>query len=169
MPNRATVNPHIILAVLRMPEVFPLFPLKFNNRGSAPLDIETTRIRDDQPVDAAANLVGVRSDNAGTLNTGADGKAVFIGLRVYQTFCLLLMAVGVAQAQNIVSPEELKNMLAEKKKVEVVDVRPADQFFARHMDGAINVPLADVKAHKFPKKKALVLYCGGTDCSYKAA
>lgn len=78
---------------------------------------------------------------------------------------LLIASAGVAHAQKSIAPEELNKMLGAKSKIIVVDVRPSGQFFEGHIDGAINVPFATVNAYDFPKKKTLVLYCGGTDCS----
>jgi phage shock protein E len=42
----------------------------------------------------------------------------------------------------------------------LVDVRTADEYAAKHIDGAVNVPVDDVATHDFGgKDKPLVLYC----------
>jgi phage shock protein E len=42
----------------------------------------------------------------------------------------------------------------------LVDVRTPEEFASKHIDGAVNVPLADVSSHDFGgKDKPLVLYC----------
>jgi phage shock protein E len=42
----------------------------------------------------------------------------------------------------------------------LVDVRSADEFAEKHIDGAINVPLEAVASHDFGgKDKSLVFYC----------
>lgn len=89
-----------------------------------------------------------------------------INLRLISLLCSALLAsAGMALAQKGIAPEELSNMLAAKSKIIVVDVRPASQFIAGHIDGAVNVPFSSVTAYDLSKKKTLVLYCGGVDCS----
>jgi rhodanese-related sulfurtransferase len=42
----------------------------------------------------------------------------------------------------------------------LVDVRTPEEYAAKHLDGAINVPVDDVATHDFGSKdKSLVLYC----------
>jgi phage shock protein E len=42
----------------------------------------------------------------------------------------------------------------------LVDVRSPDEFAAQHIEGAVNVPAAEVASHDFGgKDKAVVLYC----------
>ena len=42
----------------------------------------------------------------------------------------------------------------------LVDVRNPDEFAAQHIDGAVNVPAAEIASHDFGgKDKAVVLYC----------
>jgi len=65
-----------------------------------------------------------------------------------------------------VSAEKMNEMLTKKSgNLTVVDVRGEPDFKKSHIDGAISVPLAATNTYDFPKKKILVLYCGGTDCS----
>jgi rhodanese-related sulfurtransferase len=87
-------------------------------------------------------------------------------LKYFSVFMLALSVfAGVAHAQVSITPEELEKLLAAKSKIAVADVRPSSQFVVRHIDGAINVPFAEVNAYTGSKKKTLVLYCGGTDCA----
>ena len=52
----------------------------------------------------------------------------------------------------------------------LVDVRSPEEFASKHLDGAINVPSADVASHDFGgKDKAVVLYCQAGHRSEKAA
>lgn len=65
-----------------------------------------------------------------------------------------------------VSAEKLNELLARKSGgVTVVDVRGDYEFKKGHIGAAVNVPLASVNTYGFAKKKTLVLYCGGVDCS----
>lgn len=50
--------------------------------------------------------------------------------------------------------------------VVVVDVRPAEEFAAGHLPGAISIPLADLRDRlaSLPKRKEIVAYCRGPYC-----
>lgn len=50
--------------------------------------------------------------------------------------------------------------------VTVLDVRPAEEFNAGHVPGAINVTLADLEKHldKLDKQQEVVAYCRGPHC-----
>lgn len=55
---------------------------------------------------------------------------------------------------------------AQKGLVTVLDVRPAEEFAAGHLPGAINVPLEKLEGYlsKLPKRKEVVAYCRGPYC-----
>jgi len=59
-------------------------------------------------------------------------------------------------------------LLARAKKglVTVIDVRPAEEYAAGHVSGAINVPLEALEdcLAKLPKKREVVAYCRGPYC-----
>lgn len=50
--------------------------------------------------------------------------------------------------------------------VTLLDVRPADEFADGHVPGALNIPLADLKArlHEIPPGAEVVAYCRGPWC-----
>lgn len=54
----------------------------------------------------------------------------------------------------------------QKGLVTVLDVRPAEEFAAGHLPGAINVPLEKLEGYlsKLPKRKEVVAYCRGPYC-----
>jgi phage shock protein E len=57
-----------------------------------------------------------------------------------------------------------------KGGAQLVDVRSADEYADKHIDGAINVPADAIASHDFGgKDKALVLYCTMGHRSEKAA
>jgi len=75
---------------------------------------------------------------------------------------------------QIVHPEvprvpanELKDLLAKKADIVLVDVNPRDSFDSYHIPSAINIPYASYKGtakrdallSKLPKNKLIVLYC----------
>ena len=55
---------------------------------------------------------------------------------------------------------------AKKGLVTVLDVRPAEEYAAGHLPGAINVPLDKLESYlaKLPKRKEVVAYCRGPYC-----
>ncbi len=50
--------------------------------------------------------------------------------------------------------------------ITVLDVRPAHEYAAGHLPGAINVPVEDLAKHlrKFPKGREVIAYCRGPYC-----
>jgi rhodanese-related sulfurtransferase len=50
--------------------------------------------------------------------------------------------------------------------VTVLDVRPAEEYAAGHLPGAINVPVERLEKYlsKLPKRKEVVAYCRGPYC-----
>lgn len=55
---------------------------------------------------------------------------------------------------------------AKKGLVTVLDVRPAEEFAAGHLPGAINVPLDQLEGRlaKLPRRREVVAYCRGPYC-----
>jgi rhodanese-related sulfurtransferase/predicted transcriptional regulator len=55
---------------------------------------------------------------------------------------------------------------AKKGLVTVLDVRPAEEYAAGHLPGAINIPVDQLKGRlaKFPRGKEVVAYCRGPYC-----
>jgi len=55
---------------------------------------------------------------------------------------------------------------AKKGLVTVLDVRPAEEYAAGHVPGAINVPLDKLERYfaKLPKRREVVAYCRGPYC-----
>jgi rhodanese-related sulfurtransferase len=52
--------------------------------------------------------------------------------------------------------------------VVVLDVRPAPEYRAGHIPGALSMPLSDVKSrlHEVPQGSQIVAYCRGPYCLY---
>jgi rhodanese-related sulfurtransferase/predicted transcriptional regulator len=65
-------------------------------------------------------------------------------------------------------PVPAAELLARAKKglVTVLDVRPAEEFAAGHLPGAINVPLDQLEGRlaKLPRRKEVIAYCRGPYC-----
>jgi rhodanese-related sulfurtransferase len=65
-------------------------------------------------------------------------------------------------------PVPAREVLARLKNglITVLDVRPAEEYAAGHLPGAINVPVDRLEKYlsKLPKRKEVVAYCRGPYC-----
>lgn len=72
------------------------------------------------------------------------------------------------QRQHDYEPAGREQLLRDLKRGEVVvlDVRPAAEFEAAHLPGALSVPLAELEARlaELPRDRNIVAYCRGTYC-----
>jgi rhodanese-related sulfurtransferase/predicted transcriptional regulator len=61
--------------------------------------------------------------------------------------------------------EELRKRLR-RRDVVLVDVRPADEFEAGHIDGALSIPLAELeqRLEELPADREVIAYCRGPFC-----
>jgi rhodanese-related sulfurtransferase len=68
-------------------------------------------------------------------------------------------------AMEPVRGEELLRRVR-RGEVTVLDVRPAEEFRAGHIPGALSVPVADIKRRLkgLPRKRTIVAYCRGPYC-----
>jgi rhodanese-related sulfurtransferase/predicted transcriptional regulator len=66
-----------------------------------------------------------------------------------------------------ISRDELRGRLR-RGDVVLVDVRPAEEFDAGHIDGAVSIPLDDLdqRLAELPADTEIVAYCRGTLCAY---
>ena len=147
----------------------------------------------ERSVEALADIVGLSVANAsqhlqlmrraGLVSAQRRGK--FVLYRVSDSSVLdLLATIGrvaerrVTEVENVVrtyynerdsmepvSRAVLKERL-EAGLVTVLDVRPADEFAAGHVPGAVNIPLADIEAHVagLDPNREIVAYCRGAYC-----
>ena len=71
-------------------------------------------------------------------------------------------------ARDDLEPIPAAELLKRAKQglVTVLDVRPATEFAAGHLPGAINVPVEDLgkQVKKFPKGREVIAYCRGPYC-----
>ncbi len=70
--------------------------------------------------------------------------------------------------RDALEPIAAKELLGRARKglVTVLDVRPAEEYEAGHLPGAINIPLAKLEGrlNRLPKNKEIVAYCRGPYC-----
>jgi rhodanese-related sulfurtransferase len=66
-----------------------------------------------------------------------------------------------------IAREELREKLA-REEVVLVDVRPAEEFDAGHIEGATSIPLdeLDRRVAELPADREVVAYCRGPFCAY---
>lgn len=71
-------------------------------------------------------------------------------------------------AQDELEPVPAKEVLEQARKglVTVIDVRPAEEYAAGHVPGAINIPLPELQKRlgDLPKRREIVAYCRGPYC-----
>ncbi|HVC61127.1 MAG TPA: metalloregulator ArsR/SmtB family transcription factor [Acetobacteraceae bacterium] len=149
----------------------------------------------ERSVEALAQLSGLGVTNAsqhlqllrraGLVVARRSGKQVLYRL-ADRDVVELLMALcrtaerGVAEIDRIVrsyfrerdaldpvSHAELANLL-EAGLVTLIDVRPAEEFAAGHIPGAVNIPLAELSGRlaELPADRGVVAYCRGPYCVY---
>ena len=72
------------------------------------------------------------------------------------------------EAPDSLEPVEKKTLVSRIRKGEVIllDVRPAEEYRAAHIAGAVSVPLKELTARlsKLPRGKEIVAYCRGPYC-----
>jgi len=72
------------------------------------------------------------------------------------------------ESKDSLEPVPAKELLQRAKTgvVTVLDVRPAEEYAAGHIRGAINVPLTELtkRLHEIPSNREIVAYCRGPYC-----
>lgn len=163
------------------------------------LELLEAMAQGERSVDTLAQRVSLSTANAsqhlqqlrraGLIEARRDGKFVYYRLSDASVLGLMasLTRIGerqVAEVDKIVrgyfhhrdamEPVTRKELLARMKigDVQVLDVRPEDEFALGHVRGAINIPLDQVKKRLsiLDPKKEIVAYCRGPYCvlSYEA-
>jgi rhodanese-related sulfurtransferase/biotin operon repressor len=147
----------------------------------------------ERSVDALAAMTGLSVANtskhlqalrqAGLVSARRDGLRVYYAIAGDDVAALVsaLRTVAehrVAEVEKLVrqwlahrdemEPVPAAELLERAKKglVVVLDVRPAEEFAAGHLPGALNIPVAQLESRlaKLPKRKEIVAYCRGPYC-----
>jgi len=147
----------------------------------------------ERSVDALAMMTGLSVANtskhlqalrqAGLVNARKEGLRVYYSLAGDDVSLLLAALRGVAEHRaadvdkllrawlahrDELDPVPAREVLARLKNglVTVLDVRPAEEFAAGHLPGAINVPVDKLETYlsKLPKRKEVIAYCRGPYC-----
>lgn len=120
---------------------------------------------------------------AGLVATRRDGKFVRYRLVDAQVIALVAALRGVAERnvaevgrivrgyfddRDSLEPVSRGELIARSRDglVTILDVRPADEFAAGHVPGAVNIPLAELEARlaELDPKQEIVAYCRGAYC-----
>lgn len=167
--------------------------------SAARLDLLEILAQGERSVDQLASLTGLSVANtsqhlqklrqAGLTLGRKEGQFVFYRLAGDEVLQLLgaLRHTGethVAEVDRLVreyfsSRDELEPVAAaelldrvRKGLATVLDVRPAEEFEAGHLPGAVNIPIEQLSKRlgELPKRKEIVAYCRGPYClmSYEA-
>ena len=147
----------------------------------------------ERSVDALAAMTGLSVANtskhlqalrqAGLVSARKEGLRVYYSIAGDDVSLLLTSLRGVAEHRaadvdkllqawlahrDELDPVPAREVLARLKSglVTVLDVRPAEEFLAGHLTGALNVPVDRLEAYlsKLPKRKEVIAYCRGPYC-----
>ena len=147
----------------------------------------------ERSVDALAAMTGLSVANtskhlqalrqAGLVHARKEGLRVFYSLAGDDVSLLLTSLRGVAEHRAADVDKLLQTWLAHRDELEPVparevldrlkkglvtllDVRPAEEYAAGHLPGAINVPIEKLESYlsKLPRRREVVAYCRGPYC-----
>jgi len=120
-----------------------------------------------------AGLVAARKDGQRVYYSvsGDDVLALCAGLRqvaearVAEVERLVRDFIGHRDELEPIPADELLER-AKQGLVTVLDVRPAEEFAAGHLPGAVNIPIDRLESElaKLPKRREVVAYCRGPYC-----
>jgi hydroxyacylglutathione hydrolase len=78
---------------------------------------------------------------------------------------LFLTSTAVMAQFPVISAQDVKTRMTGKQKVVLVDARPADEYRAGHIPGAVNIYAENMKAEasRLPKDRStpIIFYCRG--------
>jgi len=168
---------------------------------SSPVRIEFLELlaQAERRVDQLASLTGATVANtsqhlqklrqAGLIVGRKQGQSVFYRLAGDEVVALMsalgrtgesylveierIVRLYLTQQDNL-EPVRARDLLGRARKglVTVLDVRPAEEFAAGHVPGAVNIPIQELEKRlgELPKRKEIVAYCRGPYClmSYDA-
>ena len=83
----------------------------------------------------------------------------------------LALLVGCPAFSGTIDGKTARALVKDQKAL-ILDVRTDDEFNARHLDGAVNIPIEDLQtriAGLTDKKRPIIVYCQSGSRSAKAA
>jgi rhodanese-related sulfurtransferase len=115
----------------------------------------------------------------------AEKEGLFVVYRLSdQTVCEFFRSMRILAESRLAEVEQIKRRFLEGREgmqpvdrdallklvregvVTVLDVRPADEYNAGHIPGALSIPLKELKLHlsDLPRDQEIVAYCRGPYC-----
>ena len=115
----------------------------------------------------------------------AEKEGLFVVYRLSdQTVCEFFRSMRILAESRLAEVEQIKRRFLEGREgmepvdrdallklvregvVTVLDVRPADEYNAGHIPGALSIPLKELKQHlsDLPRDQEIVAYCRGPYC-----
>ncbi len=98
--------------------------------------------------------------------------SIIFGLTLALFFCAC-QDKSVAQEIRVLSPEKFKEALANKKAVQLVDVRTPEEFSEGHLENAQNINISEsnfiTEVEKLNLDEPIYIYCRSGKRSAKAA
>jgi phage shock protein E len=86
-------------------------------------------------------------------------------LLIFLLAFLLLVSESAMAQYPVIKAEQVKSWMEGKKKVCLIDARPAEEYQQGHIAGAVNIMPDNMKtsAARLPKDKAapIIIYCRG--------
>jgi rhodanese-related sulfurtransferase len=150
----------------------------------------------ERTVEALAREVGLSVANtsqhlqvlrqAGLIAGRRQGTSIFYRLAAPEVFQLwqalrILAANQLAEVERLaaaylgdrdelepVTREELDRRLQDGDGLVVLDVRPADEYAAGHLPGAVSIPVGELRRRlaELPRDREIVAYCRGPYCAF---
>ncbi len=76
--------------------------------------------------------------------------------------------LGSPEGLESISADELLTRLNAGESLVVVDVRPAEEYQAAHVTGAVSIPLEELqrRLRELPRDREIVAYCRGPYCAF---
>lgn len=147
----------------------------------------------ERSVDALAAMAGITVANAsqhlqalrraGLVAARKEGQRVLYRLAGDDVVGLYTALRGVAETRlaevrqlvgeflgdrHALEPVKVKELLERARKglITVLDVRPAEEYAAGHLPGAVNIPIERLEGElaRLPKKREVIAYCRGPYC-----
>jgi len=125
--------------------------------------------------------------NAGIVRSRKEGVSVIYLLADDEVLACWKALQALAEKRKTEIKEVAKSFFAERDPIEpisiaelqrrlkneevvLLDVRPAEDYEAAHLPGAVSIPLADLKRGigKLSKRREIVAYCRGRYCMLAA-
>jgi rhodanese-related sulfurtransferase len=81
------------------------------------------------------------------------------------------LAAAYLGARNELEPvtrQELARRLQQGERLVVLDVRPAEEYAAGHLPGAVSIPISELRRRlaELPRDREIVAYCRGPFCAF---